>query len=209
VQLITPIDLTGFTQPLVVEHRIEDMALVSDTQINGVLSLTRPLTHAYPAGETHVSSALIAGDLQARAHTLFAQQTWTGEWKDSRLGTGTIAQYNSTVFPIEISNRGAIEERWALIFTGATEYRVIGESVGQIAIGNTSTDLAPVNPETHAPYFRLRAAGFGAGWSAGHVLRFDTAGANYPIWMARTILQGPASEDRDAFQVQMRGDVDR
>jgi hypothetical protein len=55
----------------------------------------------------------------------------------------------------------------------------------------------------------LRAAGFGAGWSAGNVLRFNTAGANYPIWMARTILQGPATADRDAFQVQMRGDADR
>jgi hypothetical protein len=209
VQLTAPINLTGYVQPLVAEHRIEDMALISDTQINGMLALTRPLTHAYPQGETKVSSALIVGDLQTRAHTLFAQQTWTGEWKDSRIGANTIAQYNATVFPLEVSNRGAIEERWALIFTGTTEYRVIGESVGQIAVGNTTNDLAPMNPETHAPYFRLRAAGFGAGWSAGNVLRFNTAGANYPIWMARTILQGPATADRDAFQVQMRGDVDR
>ena len=66
------------------------MALISDTQINGVLSLTRPLTHEFPTGETRVSSALIIGDLQARAHTLFAQQTWTGEWQDSRIGAATI-----------------------------------------------------------------------------------------------------------------------
>ncbi|MGD7309605.1 hypothetical protein ACQCRA_26105, partial [Ralstonia pseudosolanacearum] len=39
----------GLAQPLVAEHRIEDMGLISDTQINGVLTLTRPLTHDYPA----------------------------------------------------------------------------------------------------------------------------------------------------------------
>lgn len=209
ITLRTPIDLTGYTQPLVAEHRVEDMALISDTQINGVLSLTRPLTHEFPTGETRVSSALIIGDLQARAHTLFAQQTWTGEWQDSRIGAATIAQYNQAVYPIAVSNRGAIEERWALIFTGTTEYRVIGESVGQIAVGNTTNDLAPINPETQAPYFRLRAMGWGAGWSAGNVLRFNTAAANFPVWVARTVLQGPATEDRDSFQVQIRGDVDR
>ncbi len=191
------------------EHRIEDMGLVSDTQINGVLTLTRPLTHDYPARESRVSSALIIGDLQARAHTLFAQQTWTGEWKDVRIGANTIAQYNETVYPVEVTNRGAIEERWALIFTNTNEFRVIGESVGQIAVGNTATDLAPVNPETHAPYFTLRAGGWGSGWAAGNVLRLSTAGANFPVWVARTTLQGPATQTSDSFQIQIRGDIDR
>ncbi len=209
VVLKSPLNLTGFHEPLRAEHRIEDMGLISDTQINGVLTLTRPLTHLYPAHETKVSSALIIGDLQARAHTLFAQQTWTGEWKDSRLGANTVAQYNETVYPIAVTNRGSIEERWALIFTNTNELRVIGESVGQIAIGNTATDLAPINPETHAPYFTLKAAGWGSGWAAGNVLRFNTAAANFPIWVARTVLQGPATQDSDSFVIQIRGDIDR
>ncbi|CAH0445173.1 hypothetical protein [Ralstonia pseudosolanacearum] len=199
----------GLALPLVAEHRIEDMGLISDTQINGVLTLTRALTHDYPARESRVSSALIIGDLQARAHTLFAQQTWTGEWKDVRIGANTIAQYNETVYPVEVTNRGAIEERWALIFTNTNEFRVVGESVGQIAVGNTATDLAPVNPETHAPYFTLRAGGWGSGWAAGNVLRLSTAAANFPVWVARTTLQGPATQTSDAFQIQIRGDIDR
>ena len=209
VTLKAPLDLGGFTEPLRAEHRVEDMGLIADTQINGVLTLTRPLTHDYPAHESRVSSALIIGDLQARAHTMFAQQTWTGEWKDARIGANTIAQYNETVYPVEVTNRGAIEERWALIFTNTNEFRVIGESVGQIAIGNTAADLAPANPETHAPYFSLKAAGWGAGWAAGNVLRFNTAAANFPIWIARTVLQGPATRTDDAFQIQIRGDIDR
>ncbi|MDP3651125.1 MAG: hypothetical protein Q8R67_05510 [Rhodoferax sp.] len=209
VTLKTPLNIAGFIEPLRAEHRVEDMGLISDTQINGVLTLTRPLTHDYPAQESRVSSALIIGDLQSRAHTLFAQQTWTGEWKDSRLGANTIAQYNETVYPLAVSNRGAIEERWALIFTNTNEFRVIGESVGQIAIGNTAADLAPTNPETHAPYFTLKAGGWGSGWAAGNVLRFNTAAANFPVWVARTVLQGPATQTNDSFQIQIRGDIDR
>lgn len=209
VTLKTPLNLAGFIEPLRAEHRVEDMGLISDTQINGVLTLTRPLTHDYPAQESRVSSALIIGDLQARTHTLFAQQTWTGEWKNSRLGANTIAQYNETVYPPGVSNRGAIEERWALIFTNTNEFRVIGESVGQIAIGNTAADLAPTNPETNAPYFTLKAGGWGAGWAAGNVLRFNTGAANFPLWIARTVLQGPATQISDRFQIQIRGDIDR
>jgi len=209
VTLNTPLSLAGFTEPLSAEHRIEDMALISDVQINGSLALTRPITHDYPAQTSRVSSALIIGDLQARAHTLFAQQTWTGEWKDSRIGANTIAQYNETVFPIDVTNRGAIEERWAMIFTNTTEFRVIGDSVGQIAMGNTSSNFSPTNPETSAPYFVIKAGGWGQGWSAGNVLRFNTAAANYPLWVARTVLQGPTTQINDSFQIQVRGDIDR
>jgi hypothetical protein len=209
VTLNAPLNLAGLVEPLHALHHVEDTGLISDTQINGVLTLTRPLTHDYPAQQSRVSSALIIGDLQARAHTLFAQQTWTGEWKDSRIGANTTAQYNETVYPLALSNRGAIEERWALIFTNTNEFRVIGESVGQIAIGNTAADLAPTNPETHAPYFTLHAAGWGSGWAAGNVLRFSTAAANFPIWVARTVLQGPATQTKDSFQIQIRGDIDR
>jgi hypothetical protein len=140
VTLKTPLDLDGYVEPLRAEHRIEDMGLISDVQINGVLTMTRPVTHDYPVG-AYASSALVIGDLQARAHTMFSQATWTSEWSDSRIGNPTTAQYNDTVYPVEVTNRGAIEERWALIFVNATEFRVVGESVGQIAMGNVAADL--------------------------------------------------------------------
>lgn len=45
---VTFTDVTGYSQPVTIEHRIEDMAVVRDVQINGEISFTRPLTHAYP-----------------------------------------------------------------------------------------------------------------------------------------------------------------
>jgi hypothetical protein len=67
----------------------------------------------------------------------------------------------------------------------------------------------PLNPATGTPYFVLNKLGWGTGWAADNVLRFNTAAANYPIWLARTVLQGPASALSDSFQVQIRGDIDR
>lgn len=108
-----------------------------------------------------------------------------------------------------MTNRGAYEEKWALIFTSATSFRVVGRGVGQITTGDINTICAPVNPATGVPYFTLRPQGWGQGWIAGNVLRFNTAGAVYPIWLARTVLQGPVTLQDDSFQVQIRGDIDR
>lgn len=205
---VTLTDATGLTGPIRVEHRIEDMALISDVQINGQMTFTRPLTHDYPALTTGVSSALVIGDMQARATKPFDQQAWTGEWSDGLIGNPTTAEYNSTTYPVVVDNIGAIQERWALIFTSPTEVRVVGESVGQIATLPIAAEIAPINPNTNQPYFRLSELGWGGGWAAGNVLRFNTIAANYPVWIARTIQQGPASGDSDGFRIQIRGDAD-
>jgi hypothetical protein len=195
--------------PLYAEHRIEDMAVVTDVQINGRMALNRPLTHTYPNVGTMVSSALIMGDLQGRVYAKFSQESWTNVWSDSRIGNNTTAQYNDVLYPITTKNRGSTEERWALIFTNSTSFRIVGQNAGQIGTGDINTDIAPINPATGTPYFELKALGWGTGWAAGNVLRFNTAAANYPIWLARTVLQGPATALNDSFQIQIRGDIDR
>jgi hypothetical protein len=201
--------LTGLTLPIIAEHRIEDMAVVTDVQINGRLALNRPLTHAFPANESVVSSALIFGDLQGRVFGPYSQAAWTSEWKDSIIGGPIIAQYNDVTYPIVTTNKGSLEQRWAFIFTSNTGFRCVGETVGQIGTGDTNTDFEPINPGTGAPYFKVKALGWGGAWSAGNVFRFNTGAANYPIWLARTVLQGPSSALNDSFKLQVRGDIDR
>lgn len=207
---ITFTNVAGYSQPVTIEHRIEDEALCADAQITGDLRLSRPLTHAYPATTSYVSSAYIAGTLQAAAQDAFAQTTWTDVWSDSRIGTPILAQYNDTANPLVVTNAGAITERWALIFTSNTTFNVVGEEVGQIITGDTATTLAPVNPATGVPYFTLAPAGWGSGWVAGNVLRFNTAGANFPLWVARTVRQSPsAPPGTDQMTISIRGDIDQ
>ncbi len=203
-------DMTGVAQPISIEHRIEDMGLCSDAQINGQLTVTRPITHDYPSPGSHVSSALIVGDMMARYTKLFEQTSWSGVWQDSVIGAQPTASYNDAIFPVLVDNAGAIQERWALIFTGTGTVRVVGETVGQIAEGQGIANvIAPNNPATGRPYFTISPGGWGTGWATGNVLRFNTIASNFPVWIARTIQQGPATEDSDSFCIQIRGDVDR
>lgn len=204
---VTIDDPTGWAQPITIEHRIEDMAVVSDAQISGDITFTRPLTHDYPAG-SYISSALVAGDLFARVVRVFDQQTWTGKWQSTPDGNEATATFNHAVFPITVTNRGAVTESWLVQFTNTTSFQVIGQHVGLIATGNTATDCAPINPATGAPYFTIPALGWGGGWSTGNCLRFDTQGAMFPVWIVRTIQQGPETVPNDSFTLLVRGDVD-
>lgn len=209
VTLADPLDLTGYVQPIQVHHTIEDMALLSDVEINGNLAITRQISHDFPVPGTWVSSAYIIQNLQARYAKLFHQATWTGEWSDTRIGNDTTAKYNDAQYPIAVTNKGVLQERWRIEFTGSTTFKVVGENVGQIAIGDTATQLSPPNPATGVPYFTIDPAGWGAGWSVGNVLRFNTIAANHPLWAARTVLQGQGTADYDQFRLQLRGDIDQ
>lgn len=205
--LVTFTNVSGYSQPVTIEHRIEDMAVIRETQISGQVSFTRPLTHDYPLG-SYVSSALVAGDLFARVQLIFDQQTWNNAWDDTVSGSAAVGTFNATQYPIVVTNRGALTERWAVVFTGNTTFNVIGENVGVIATGSTGADCAPINPATGVPYFTIPAAGWGAGWVQGNAVRFNTIGASFPVWVVRTVQQGPETVPEDQFTILARGDVD-
>lgn len=205
--ILTWTDVSGFSQPVKVEHRIEDMAMVSDVQIDGTISFTRQMTHDYPLG-SYVSSALVTGDLRARPSVVFDQGTWNNTWSDTQSGSAATGTFNSINHPIVVTNGGALTERWAVVFTNSTSFQVVGEHLGVIATGNTSSDCYPLNPASGTPYFLIPALGWGLGWATGNVMRFNTVGAEFPVWVVRTIQQGPETEPDDSFLLLIRGDVD-
>ncbi len=209
VTMHDPLDVSAYVQPLIALNRIEDMLLASDVQITGYINVVSPITHDYTAGDTLVSSVLPSGDLQARIYNEFTQDSWKDEWLDN-LSTGTnhtLAKYDLVNYPINLNNESAVQERFACIFTDSTTFELVGEHLGVIIESqSTSLDCAPVNPATGQPYFTMDKNGWGSGWSAGDVFRFNSAGANYPLWFIRTTLQGPATENSDFYTVQLRGD---
>jgi len=207
---VTFTDVTGYSQPVTIEHRIEDMAQVSDVQITGQIGFTRQLTHDFPVPGSYVSGALIAGDLRSRMSLLFDQGSWDGvTWLDVVDGSPATGTYNNTLAPVEVNNLGAVTERWAFRFTSTTAFQIIGEHVGVIGTGTINADTAPVNPATGTPYFIVPEEGWGSGWSVGNIVRMNTIGAMFPVWLARTVQQGPeAGLDYD-FSLITRGGVDR
>lgn len=201
----------ALTAPFKVFNRIEHMSMINGVDVTGHISFIAPSGHDFPANETLVSSAKVWGDINSRYFNFFKQRTWSSgspNWTDSRVGDDTAAAYNDVDNPIEIANRGAVTEKWAIVFTGSTTFQVVGSELGIIATGNTSTDLMPVNLNTGFPYFIVRAAGWGAGWAAGNVLRFDTEGCLAPGWICRTVLSGQGTIENDKFNLQIRGDAE-
>ena len=203
------LDMSFYTAPLTAKYRIMDIALVIETDISGRVTLSTPITHDYSTAAVF-SSMLLAGDMQARAYNVFGQKSWGSVWSNTLIGDATTSQLQITNNPIVVTNRDAIEERWALVFTGTTSFRIIGETVGEIGIGSTSTTTSPLNPMTGQPYFTIPQEAWGSGWSANNVVRLNTASAKYPIWIGNAIQQhqGSSSDNYD-FTIGYHANIDR
>lgn len=197
----------NYSLPLRMRWMVQDMLFVSDVQVSGILGLNKTLTHAYPEGAV-VSSAIIMKDVVARAYNKFHLSSWNNVFSDQPSGNPISANYNTVFYPIQVTNRGALKERWAIVFTGAESFRCFGEFIGEIQGGNTQSDYKPLNPFTNTPYFTIKKEGWGTGWVNGNVMRFNTDAANFPVWIVRTTLQGQEFEGESSFMMQLRGDID-
>ncbi len=208
-----PLNLSAYTLPVLISERVDDRRLVVQPNITGEIELNTGLTHDFPAGEAMISTALRLGeangslDLQARVEHLFDQATWTNVWSDTVTGSVASGTYNDTDYPLVVTNADAITERWAVRFTSATAFELIGETVGVIAVGAIGTDLAPINPRTSQPYFRMRAQGWGSGWATNNAVRFNTVGGLAPVWMVRTTLPGAPETVTDSTRLQVIGNI--
>lgn len=209
--LVTFADVTGYSQPVTIRHRIEDMAVVSEVNIDGQLRFTRPLTHDYPLG-SYVSSAImgaeIGSNLVARVSLVFDQQTWGNTWADTLIGNAATGTFNHTGYPITTTNAGAVTERYAIRFLNSTTFDVIGENLGVVGGGNTAEDFVLLDPITSQPRLSIPALGWGLGWVAGNVLRINTVDAMLLAWALMTVLQGPATVSNDSWYLLARGSVD-
>jgi hypothetical protein len=207
VEWADPLNLSAYTLPILIRHRIEDAVLCTDAQITGELSLQRAVSHDFPAG-TLVSSAILIGDLQSRVTNVFDQGTYQpGVWSDTLVGSPAGATYNTVNYPIEVSNDSAIDEKWAVVFTAPTVVNVIGQTVGQIYSGSITDDIAPINPVSGQPYLFIDKDGWGGGWAAQNMLRLNTVSATKPMWLARVMLPGEITETNDRTRIQIYGNA--
>lgn len=216
--IVTFTDVSGMTMPIKVRHTVGDLRQITDAQITGQLTLARPLTHNYPAGESIVASCLIHGDRRARVSSVWDQATWNGTWSDSLVGSEATATLDVIAHPIEVTNEGAETERWLLRWTSTTNVELIGQRRGLVFSGPFTADIAPINPRTRnpdgsggVPYLRIPVAANGGGWSTGNVVRINTVGALADIWIARSIQQSdePLGDGEDGVELYALGNIDR
>lgn len=208
-QLNGMFDMSFYAAPLTAKYRIMDIALVIETDISGRVTLSTPITHDYST-DAVFSSMLLAGDMQARAYNVFSQKSWTSTFSDTLIGDKATSQLQVANNPIVVTNRDAIEERWALVFTSSTSFRIIGQTIGEIGSGSTTALTAPINPMTGYPYFSIPQAAWGIGWAANNVVRLNTAAAKYPIWIGNAIQQHQgSSKDNYDFTIGYHGNIDR
>ncbi len=211
VTMAAGLDLSGYQQPLNAWTSIHTEALATNVNTDTrTVRLSRGLRHAYPGQTAYLSSQVPCGDLSASITVPFSQQAWTSVWQNTLIGDAITPQFNASVYPIVVSNDGAITERWRIQFTGTTTVNIIGEKVGQIATALSITaDIAPINPYTSQPYFTIPNEGWGAGWVNGNLLRFNTHGADYPLWAVRVVQPSDHEEGvSDRFRLTFIGDVD-
>lgn len=170
----------------------------------GEVTVATGLANAYPTG-SKVTALLPLGDLRAQLNgTPFTQQVWSRTWSDVATGPAISANYSGA---IALTNEGAIDDRWAIVFKTSTTFDLLSERFGTLAAGSVGTNFLPLNPMTSEPYFTLFASGWGSGWLPGHVLRFNTRAAAGGLWVARCVSPGAASGTQLA-KLAIYGDVD-
>jgi len=224
---VTIDDASGMVGPVTVRHTIGDLRLVTDVQINGTLTLARPLSHDFPAGSI-VSSCLLHGDRRARVSAVWDEQTWSGEWVDSIQGDAATATLNVIDYPITVTNEGCDTDRWVLrcLNSSTHQWELISEARGRVWSGTYEpggADVEPINPRTRvldevtgtyvggAPYMTIPGQANGGGWSTGNVVRINTVGAIADVWIARAIQQSdqPLDDGADGAEIYVLGNVDR
>lgn len=204
-------DITGWPAQVIVRGRAEVYRRVASAAINGDVTFTMPIGRAFPVGAV-LSTAVRFGNKQAFVARMFDQNTWNGTtWSDVLVGDAAPFTYNATAHPVEVNNRGTVTERWALKFRNdGVTFDLIGEHLGQIASGTVNADFAPPNAQAdNAPYFVVRALGWGSGQAPGNTQFIHTTGAEMSIGVVRSTSPGsPSALDYEAV-FEIRGDKDR
>ena len=138
------------------------------------ITVTGTLANAYTtASGTRIMSLLDAGDINCSVDS----------WVETS-GSGT---YDEVTNPLVTDNIGTVDETWTLTFTDATNFTVVGDSLGSVGSGTTGADFAPVNADFAKPYMTLEFAGWAGAWANGDTIVFETHPASFAFWLKREV----------------------
>ncbi|MBF0154587.1 MAG: hypothetical protein HQL64_12665 [Magnetococcales bacterium] len=167
-----------------------------------VLEDGKSLENAYLAADTRVAPVIEAGDIWARTDTWAIASpagTFLG-WN----GAGSVPTALTDQRMVDAI--AGIEQTWMLTFTSVTAFSCVGDTVGSVGSGTTTSSFAPNNATHSRPYFTLPSSGWGGTWATGNVLSFKTHPAAVPIWQKRVIPPNTASLSGDRVVIGISGE---
>ena len=129
-----------------------------------------------------------------------------------QVGTSTSNVVKTTVSgilaeaQIAVQNVGGTYENVTITFTDATNFTVVGDTLGALAAGIISTDYSPVNPDSGTPYFTILAAAWSGTWAAAETVSFTTNPADVDIWEVQIVPAGTASVSGNNRRRVMHGE---
>ncbi len=200
---LTCVDVSGWAQPVYVRHRISERVAIATVE-GPAIGLGAGISRDYPSGAM-LTTELPLGDLQPTIGTRLFQQAWTRVWADTVIGAAAGTMY---LGDIGLQADGAENDRYACVFSSATQFTLHSERWGVVGTGNIGTDYVPLNPSTGQPLLTLYAAGWVAGSIAlGNVFRFNVRGAYGRAWGVQCIRPG-ATVGNASVPLLFRGSVD-
>lgn len=139
------------------------------------ITLVGTLANGFSASNTRVASVYQGTDPLVAAYSSFVVTT---------AGSG---DFDDTTYPVLLDHKGSVYQSWTLTWTSATEFNIVGDTLGLVGTGITSSTVQPNNPDFSKPYFVMNNAGFSGVWAASDTITFDTSPCAIPIWYKRII----------------------
>lgn len=104
------------------------------------------------------------------------------------------------------SSKGGIVQNWTITFDTPTSFSCVGDTVGAVTGGTTSSDFAPLNPVNSSPYFNLKSLCWSGTWASGNTVTFTTGVSAIPVWYERHVPAGCASLSNNSCSLAVQGE---
>ncbi len=156
----TALGTDGFEETLTIDGT---PTVVSGNTIR--ITVMEQIANSYTVGNTRCTSLIIEDEIKPSftAPSISGSVTW---------------DHNAQ--PLELDNRGTVEEDLTFTFTDATHFTLTGDTLGNIGSGTTDAEFAPVNPDFSRPYLTLPANAF-SGAGAGDTITLTIHPARLPV----------------------------
>jgi hypothetical protein len=175
----------------------EELTISGAPSVSGsdvTITISGTLANGYTAGLTYVASTYYPGsDLVATVDN-WAETTATGT-------------YNESTYPLGLDHIGTAEQTWTLTFTDATNFTVVGDTIGSVGSGTIGADFAPTNSAVSKPYFTLHSEGWGGTWALNNTIVFQTHPNAIPIWETRVVPASAASMAGNGITAVFEGET--